>query len=138
MAEQNNWRWVYDPSIVQRKVPQQVKEEVLKKGRDLVNLYLRPRYIADKSPRNRNESYITDIYCGWIRHFFYFTAVRHYRSKDIMVPYYRYNFARIGHHGGNEFKVPYMRHTEKWHDLCLRKPLRKILSLIKQGGHLEP
>ena len=139
MSRREQWGWVYDPHKTQSQTSEKLKKAVNKSGKELI-MTLRSRYIK-KPPKDVNTSYVIDISCKWIRHFFYFTAEYHCRSENAITPYFKKHFARLGHQGKNKFKISYMRHNDKWHDMYLNKSLNEAMTLIKNGGNfglLEP
>ena len=129
--------WMYDPHKMSKNIPKVLKDEVKKKGEKLVESSLKPQYIQ-KPPKIREENYIFDLNCRWVRNFFYFTAKYHCRSKRAIKPFFTWHFARFGYQVNNKFKISYMRHNDEWYDLYFDKSLTESLKLVKKGGHLEP
>jgi hypothetical protein len=127
--------WVYSPKRPPRlKVPEDVKEEVETKAKELVESSLKPGYIKPP-PEDIDINYIVDIYTKWNRSFFYFYAKYASPGPYSISPFFEMGFARMGYVGDGLFDLSFMRHTEQWSEIYQNLPIDECLEAVKNDPY---
>jgi len=127
--------WVYSPKKPPRpKVPEDIKEEVETKAKELVESFLKPGYIKPP-PEDIDRNYIVDIYTKWHRSFFYFYAKYASPGPYSVFPFFEMGFARMGYVGDGLFDLSFMRHTEQWSELYQNLSIDECLEAVKNDPY---
>jgi len=129
--------WVYSPPKPPKpKVPESIKEEVERKGNELVESTLKPKI---KPPsKDQRFNYLVDIYTKWYRNYFYFCGKYCSPGPNALSHYFELKFARMEYVGGNRFNLSYMRHTGKWWEIYEGLSLTECLKAIRDEPHFMP
>jgi hypothetical protein len=130
--------WVYSPGKpTLPPVPDDIRAEVEAKANQLVEAYLKPRFI-EPPPKDRDWNYITDIFTKWHRNFFYFCSTYACPGPNALSPTFESRFARMEYVGGDKFNLAYMRHTEKWWEVGQGLTVDQCIEAIRDGGIFHP
>lgn len=133
--------WVYDPARAFRRskalVPADIKLEVQRRARDLINSTLKPRDIQPP-PKKAQFNYLVDIHSKWRGPFFYFCSKYCSPGPNALSRSFEASFARLQYAGSRRFNLAYFRHTGEWHEVAQLLSLEKCLSWIKNGGIFSP
>jgi hypothetical protein len=137
-------RWVLDEKSIQSsikrnrpKVPENIRIRVDRKARDLIELFLKPKYI--RPPRkNWHFNYKVDIYTKWYRNYFYFCSKYASSGPNALSPFFETRFARIEYNVYELFNLSFMRHTGQWIEIYQNLTLDKCLAIIKDDELFEP
>lgn len=127
--------WVYSSKKPPRpKVPENIKEEVETKAKELIESFLKPEHIQPP-PEDMQFNYIVDIYTKWYRSFFYFCAKYASPGPYSISPFFEMKFARMGYFGDGLFDLSYMRHTKQWFELFQDLSVDECLETIRDDPH---
>jgi hypothetical protein len=130
--------WVYSPPKPPKpKVPENIKIEVEKKAKELVESFLKPTYIKPL-PEDKNFSYIVDFYAKWYRSYFHFSAKYCCPAPNCISPFFESKFARMEYVGNDLYNLSYMRHTEQWFEIYQGLSANECLATIKDDPHFLP
>jgi len=131
-------RWIYSPPKPPKpKVPESVKEEVERRGNELVESTLKPEHIQPP-PEDARFNYLVDIHTKWVRCYFYFCATYHSPGPNAISPYFEMSFARMEYVGDNKYNLSYMRHTGQWWEIRQGLSLDECLEAIRDEPHFIP
>lgn len=119
------------------KITKEIKNEIERKGWELIRSFLIPEYIKPVPPQNQ-FNYLVDIFCKWHGKYFYFFSKYASPPPNAIEPFFAMGFARMGYVGKNRFNLSFMRHTGKWCELFQNIPLEECFDLIKQGDFFNP
>jgi hypothetical protein len=137
MARQRK-RWGSSPAKPPKgSVPEDVKAEVERKARELIDKVLKPRHVKPP-PEDQRFNYITDISGKWHGHSFFFVSTYACPGPDALSPTFEDRFARMEHVGGGRFNLSYMRHTGRWVELFGGQTVDECLKVIEEGGWFHP
>jgi hypothetical protein len=136
--------WVLDekrfPSSIKRnrpKVPENIRLIVDRKTRDLIESFLKPKYI--RAPRKNSPfNYKVDIYTKWYRNYFYFCSKYATSGPNALSPFFETRFARLEYNRNELFNLSFMRHNGQWIEIYQNFTLDKCLATIKDDQHFEP
>jgi hypothetical protein len=118
-------------------VPDDIKAEVEAKANELVETYLKPRYI--KPPlRDERWNYIINLFFRWHRRFSYFCSTYACPGPNAISPTFESKFARMEYVGDGRFSLAYRRHTEKWLELAQGLTAEDCLEMIRDAGTFQP
>ncbi len=99
--------WFFPPQKPPKhKVPENVKIEVELKATELVDSFLKPKYIKTM-PADEDFIYIVDIYTNWYRNYFYFYSKYRSLSPNAISPFLETKFARLEYVGNDLFNLVY-------------------------------
>lgn len=130
--------WRFTPHKAHKdKVTENVKAEVEMKARELVDSFLKPKYIKTV-PTQGCSIYRVDIYTKWYRNYFYFCSKDCYRLEDNKPAFLETKFARLEYAGDGHFNLSYMRHTGKWLEIYTDISLGECLAAVKDEPHFLP
>jgi hypothetical protein len=127
--------WFFPPQKPPKhKVPENVKIEVEMKATELVDSFLKSKYIKT-TPTDEDFIYIADIYTNWYRNYFYFYSKYHskYRSlsPNAISPFLETKFARLEYVENALFNLSYMRHTGQWLEIYTGLSVDDCLAAVK-------
>jgi len=130
--------WFFPPQKPPKyKVPEKVKIEVEMKAAELVELFLKPKYI--KSTHNDEKIiYIVDIYTNWYRNYFYFYSKYSSLSPNAISQFLETKFARLEYAGNDHFNLSYMRYTGQWFEIYMGLSVDECLAAVKDDTHFLP
>ena len=134
MAKQRK-TWLYRPP--KPVVPDDLKAEVLQKADELVQDFLKPKFVKPP-PKNWRWNYIIDIFTKWHRSFFYLVATYRSRGPNANRPTFDSGFARLEYVGQRRFNLAYMRHTGEWWEVYQGLALDRCLKTIREHGLFQP
>lgn len=138
MAKKKQWGWVYSPkSLPKPKVPKAIKDEVEKKGVDLIETVLKPQHVKSP-PKNPRWNYVADIGRKWHGSFFYFFSTYRCPGPNALRPTFESKFARLEYTSGGRFNLAYMRHTDQWWELFTGLTLDECLERVKDDPLFQP
>jgi hypothetical protein len=130
--------WFFPPpKPPKHKVPENVKIEVEMKAAELVNAFLKPKYIKVMPP-DEKSIYILDIYTNWYRNYFHFHSKYCSLSPNAISPFFETKFARLEYAGNDLFNLSYMRHTGQWLEIYSGLNADECLSAVKDDPHFLP
>jgi len=130
--------WILSSSKSDKlKVSESIKNELTKKGNNLIESVLKPRHIKVIS-ENESFNYIIDLYSKWYRNYFYFCAKYASPSANSISPTFETKFARMEYIGKNSFNISYMRHTNKWFEIYSKIEINEALRIITEDPHFMP
>ena len=130
--------WCFTPHKASKdKVPENVKAEVEMKAKELVDSFLKPKYIQTV-PNHGCFIYTADIYTKWYRSYFYFCSKDLYCVEDTTSAVLETKFARLEYAGNGLFNLSYMRHTGKWLEIYTDISLEECLAAVKDEPHFLP
>ena len=105
--------WVYSPpSKPKPKVPEDVKHELQKRGDEIVNNILKPKYL-EPIPEELKINHLIDIFTKWYHNYFYFCS-KYKCPPDALSSTFESKFARMEYLENDKFELSYMRHTGEW------------------------
>ena len=144
LAPYYSMRWVLDEKTVRSsikrnrpKVPENIRLRVDRKARDLIESFLKPKYIRPPS-KNWHFNYKVDIYTKWYRNYFYFCSKYATSGPNALSPFFETRFARMEYNPNELFNLSFMRHTGQWIEIYQNFTLDKCLATIKDDQHFEP
>jgi hypothetical protein len=130
--------WFFPPQKPPKhKVPENVKIEVEMKATELVDSFLKPKYIKTM-PADEDFIYIVDIYTNWYRNYFYFYSKYRSLSPNAISPFLETKFARLEYVGNDLFNLSYMRHTGQWLEIYTGLSVDECLSAVIDDSHFLP
>jgi hypothetical protein len=130
--------WFFPPEKpLKHKVPENVKIEVEMKAGELVESFLKPKYITT-TPTDENFIYIVDIYTNWYRNYFHFFSKYCSLSPNAISTFFETKFARLEYAGNDLFNLSYMRHTGQWLEIYTGLSVDECLSAVKDDSHFLP
>ncbi len=130
--------WFFPPQKPSKhKVPENVKIEVEMKAKELVDSFLKPKYIKT-TPNDEDFIYIVDIYANWYRNYFHFHSKYRSLSPNAISPFLETKFARMESVGNDLFNLSYMRHTGQWLEIYTGLSVDECLAAIKDDSHFLP
>ncbi|MDD4498559.1 MAG: hypothetical protein PHV51_10520 [Methanosarcinaceae archaeon] len=130
--------WTFSPKKPPMpKVPDDLKEEMETKAKELIESFLKPEHIKTPS-EDMQFNYVVDIYTKWYRSYFYFCAKYASPGPNAISPFFETKFARMEYVGDGLFNLSYMRHTGKWFELFQDLSLDECLEAIKDYPHFLP
>lgn len=130
--------WFFPPQKPPKhKVPENVKIEVEMKAAELVDSFLKPKYIK-VTPADEKFNYIVDIYTNWYRNYFHFFSKYRSDSPNAISPFFETKFARLEYAGNDRFNLSYMRHTGQWLEIYTSLSVDECLEAIKDDPHFLP
>jgi hypothetical protein len=136
--KRRQYQWVYSPPKPPKpKVPEDIKEEVQKKGNKIVEEVFKPKSIKPP-PKDKRWNYIIDIYTKWYRNYFYFCATYASPGPNAISPTFEVKFARMEYTENGKFNLAYMRHTGKFWQVDTDLTLDKALQTIQDKGIYHP
>ncbi len=91
-------------------VPDPVKTEVQRRGEELIEKHLKPRYVKPP-PKNERSNYLTGIHTKWHRSFFYLVADYASPSPNARSPTYEVPFTRLEYVQTGTFNLAYLYDT---------------------------
>ncbi len=118
-------------------VPESVKIDVENKANELIESFLKPKYIKPP-PEDLQYNYLTDISSKWYRNYFYFCNRYNCPGPNAIKPYFDDKFARIEYVGNNTYNLSYMRHTGKWHSVFYELKLEECLHEVRENPIFQP
>lgn len=137
MAKQKK-AWVYSPAHDPRTtMPETFKAEVERKVNELIETALSPKYVKPP-PKNPKFNYVTGLSTKWYGRHFYLVAAYACPFPDAQSPTFEVNFARMEHTASGRFKLAYLRHTGKWHELFHGLTLDECLKSIRDDPWFQP
>jgi hypothetical protein len=130
--------WFFSPEKSPKpKVTENVKIDVEMKAAELVNSFLKPKYVK-LTPKDEKKFYIVDIYTNWYRNYFYFYSKYGILSPNAIAPSLETKFARLEYVGNDRFNLSYMRHTGQWFEIYTGLSVDECLAAIKDDPHFLP
>jgi hypothetical protein len=130
--------WFFPPEKPPKhKVSENVKIEVETKSRELVESFLKPKYIKT-TPTDELFMFIVDIYTNWYRNYFYFNSKYRSLSPNAISPFFETKFARMEYAGNDRFNLSYIRHTGQWLEIYTGLSVDECLAAIKNDSHFLP
>jgi hypothetical protein len=130
--------WFFPPQKPPKhKVPENVKIEVEMKAKELVDLFLKPKYIKSM-PTDELFKDLVDIYANWYRNYFYFYSKYRSLSPNAISPFLETKFARLEYAGNDLFNLSYMRHTGQWLEIYTGIYVDECLAAVKDDSHFLP
>lgn len=129
-------KWTWAPARP-RRMPEAVKDEVRRKASNLVECFLKPRYIKPP-PKDTRFNYLVDISTKCHGRFFYFKAKYASPGPNALSPFFELGFARLEYTSADRFNLAYFRHTGQWHEVYSGLKLKEAFDLIREGWPFEP
>ena len=130
--------WFFPPQKPPKhKVTENVKIDVEMKATQLVESFLKPKYIK-VTPTDEKFIYIVDIYTKWYRNYFYFYSKYISLSPNAISPFFERKFARLEYAGNDHFNLSYMRHTGQWLEIYRGLSVDECLAAVKDDPHFLP
>jgi hypothetical protein len=130
--------WFFPPQKPPKyKVPENVKKEVETKAIELVDSFLKPKYIKS-TPTDELFNDLVDIYAHWYRNYFYFYAKYRYHIPNAISQFLETKFARLEYAGNDRFNLSYMRHTGQWLEIYTGLSVDECLAAVKDDSHFLP
>ncbi len=130
--------WVYSsPKTPASKVPTGVKDFVQQKANELVETFLKARYIKPP-PKGYRFNYLVDIYTKWYRHYFYLCGKYRSPGPHALSPFFETKFARLEYRGRDQFHLAFMRYTGEWIELYHNLSLDECLARVKEEPFFQP
>lgn len=130
--------WVFRPPRPPKpEVPENIKIVVKIKAEELVESFLKPKYIKPP-PKDERFNYIVNIYTKWYRSYFYFIAKYACPAPNCITPFFDAKFARMEYIGNGLFNLSYMRYTEQWLEIYTDLSVDECLATIKDDPHFLP
>lgn len=116
MASKKKKTWVYSPPRKPKpKVPDEIKQELMKKGDELIEKIIKPENLQP-IPDHLTLNHLVDIYTKWYRNYFYFCS-KYICPPEANAPSFESKYARLEYLEDNKFELSYMRHTGQWWQL---------------------
>ena len=113
MAKQRK-AWMFSPRKSPKpSVPDSIKAELEAKATDLINNFLKPKYVLPPC-KHEQFNYITDIGAKRYRNYFYFVSTYACPGLNSLSPSFESKFARMEYLGDGKFALCFMRHTGEW------------------------
>lgn len=119
------------------KVPDALKNEVVKKANALIEEHIRPGYVKPP-PKKPKFNYIVDVFTKWHGRYFYFMAKYACPGPNRILPFFEIGFARLEYVGGNQFDLAYFRHTGKWWPVFSTLTVDGALDLVRSEELFNP
>lgn len=130
--------WVFSPKkSPSLKLPEITKLELEQKARELIESFLKPRYIVIPTEGER-FNYVVDIYVKWYRSNFYFCAKYASPAPYSIAPFFELPFARMKPMAGFLFNLSYKRHTGQWLEIYTSLSIDECLENIKEDPYFIP
>jgi hypothetical protein len=131
-------RWVYSPPKPSKpQVPESTKLEVSKAAENLIETFLKPKYVQPP-PEDERFNYIVDIYTKWYRNYFYFCTKYACPGPNAIPPSFESKFARMEYVGDSRFHLSFMRYTGEWIELYQGLLLDECLKTIREEPYFQP
>jgi hypothetical protein len=131
-------RWIYSPrKPVPPRIPEEIQEEVTKKANELIETFLKPKYLQPP-PENPQFNYIIDIYGQWYRSYFYFCSRYCCPGPNALSPTFEARFTRLQYAGNGSFNLAYMRYTGQWWEVYRGLSLDECLARIREEPLFHP
>lgn len=119
------------------RVPQSVKDKVMGKANELIEVKLKPENVQPP-PKKPRFNYIVDIYSKWHPSFFYLCAKYACLGPRAISPHFELKFARLRYMRNGRFNVAFMRHTNQWCEIYSDLTLEEALEAISNDPFFRP
>lgn len=136
MAKQQK-RWVYSPSKAKLTVPPAFKDEIKRRGDELIESVIAPAHLKPP-PVDPQFNYIEQIDCYWRGRYFYFYSTYRVTGPNAITPTFESKFARMEYQGNETFALAFQRHNGQWIEIGVGLSCEQCFDRIESDPFFHP